>query len=247
MATIEYAAELAPLVDLSLPPNWIVAVIPEPSQLLTESALPEDRLLTDLLSRGDSERVVATRIVFMYYRSIDPGHESPSRNTQISVRYQFDDRQYELSSGLESTTVSAVEEAKHWLKDQYLAVETFVDTYQVLIDLAEDIHGLGPAGVRNLVETFETLDEIRQVDSEALAGVPYVNNEFATALQTALDDVEAVSDDDPTPLELELRTVDDPLILDLERGPIAGDLVPSGASGPTFSPDAFGSNRSADR
>lgn len=247
MLTIEYASELAPLLDLSLPSNWIVAVIPEPSQVLTESDLPEDRLFAELLSGGDGERVVATRLVFLYYRGIDPAHNSPSRDTQISVSYQFDDGQYELSSVLESTTISTVEAAKTWLEDQYLAVETCVDTYQILIKLAQDIHGLGQAGVRNLVETFATLDEIRQANIEALAAIPYVNAETATALQTALDDVDAVGDDDPTPLEQELRIVDEPLLLDLERGPIPGELVSSGASGPTFSPDEFGGNRSDDR
>jgi hypothetical protein len=137
---------------------------------------------------------------------------------------------------LESTTVSAVEATKNWLEDQYLAVETFVDTYQILIDLAQDIRGLGRTGVRNLVETFETLDGIRQADIETLADVPYVNDETATALQTAREDVEAVVDDDLTPLEHELRTVDEPLILDLERGSIVGEFVPSGASEPKFSP-----------
>jgi hypothetical protein len=72
MTTIEYASELAPLIDRSLPSDWIVAVIPEPSQVLTESDLPEDRLFVELLSRGDSERVVATQLAFLYYRGIDP-------------------------------------------------------------------------------------------------------------------------------------------------------------------------------
>ena len=247
MITIEYASELDPLVDLSLPSNWIVAVVPEPSQVLTESALPEDRLFAELLSGGDGKRVVATRLVFLYYRGIDPDHDSPPRDTQISVRYQFDDGQYKLASVLESTTISVVEAAKNWLTDQYLAVETYVDTYQVLIDLAQDIRGLGQAGVRNLVEPFETLDGIRHADIATLAEVPYVNAETATALQTALEDVEVGVDDDPTPLELELRTVDEPLILDLERGPIAGELVPSGASEPTFSPSGFGGPQSDSR
>jgi len=247
MLTIEYASELAPLVDLSIPSDWIVAVVPEPGQALTESDLPEDRLFAEVLSGGDSKRVVATRVVFLYYRGLDPEHDSPSRDNQISVNYQFNDGQYELSSAVESTTVSTVEAAKSWVEEQYLAVETFVDTHQVLIDLAEDTHGLGQTGVRNLVETFETLDEIRQADIEALVAVPYVNDESATALQTALEDVEAVGGDDPTLLERELRTVDEPLIIDLQRGPISGELVPSGASGPTFSPDEFGGHRPDER
>lgn len=243
MTTIEYASELAPMLDLSLPSDWIVAVIPEPSQILAESDLPEDRLFAELLSGGNSERVVATRVAFLYYRGIDPEDDFPWRDNQISVRYHFDEGQYELSSAVDSTTVSAAEAAQNWLEDQYLAVEIYLDTHQVLTDLAKDIHGLGPAGVRNLVETFETLDAIRQADIEALEEVSYVNDEIATALQTSLEDVEAVVDDDPTLFEQELRTVDDPLIVDLERGAISGELVPSGASGPTFSPDELGGIR----
>lgn len=41
-APIEYASELDPLLDLSLPSNCIVAVVLEPGQLLAESDLPED-------------------------------------------------------------------------------------------------------------------------------------------------------------------------------------------------------------
>jgi hypothetical protein len=75
-----------------------------------------------------------------------PENDLPRRDNQISVRYQFDEGQYELSSTVDSTTVSEAEAAQNWLEEQYLAVETFLDTHQVLTDLAKDIHGLGPKG-----------------------------------------------------------------------------------------------------
>lgn len=55
--------------------------------------------------------------------------------------------------------------------------------------------------MRGLAETFETLDAIQEADIEALADVPYVDEEYAMALQTALEDVDTVGETDPTPLE----------------------------------------------
>ncbi|SFL46573.1 hypothetical protein SAMN04487950_3894 [Halogranum rubrum] len=43
MPTIEYASELDPLLNLSLPSDWIVAVVPELGQLTAESDLLDDR------------------------------------------------------------------------------------------------------------------------------------------------------------------------------------------------------------
>lgn len=247
MPTIEYASELDPLLDLSLPSDWIVAVVPEPGQLLAESDSLEDRLLAQLLSNRDGERIVATRLGFLYYRGINSEQETLPRDNQISVRYDLENAQYELSSVLDETTVQTPGAAATWVADQFPAVETFADTYQVLIKLAEDIHGLGRTGVRGLVETFETLDTIRATDVDVLAGVPYVDRESAAALQTALGDVEAVGDANPTPLEQELQAIDGPLIFDLQEGPVSGELVPSGASEPKYSPDAFGGIEPDDR
>lgn len=247
MTTIEYGSELDPLLDLSLPPDWLVAVIPEPGQLLTESDLPEDRLFAQLLSDRDGEQIIATRLRFLYYRGIGPDRETSPRDNQISVRYDFPAAQYQLWSVLGETTVQTPDAATTWVADQFHAVETFVDTYLVLIDLAEGIHGLGRTGVRGLVETFETLDVIREADIDALTAVPYIDEENAMALQTALDTLDAGGEDDPTPLERELRNVDGPLILDLQEGPISGELIPSGSSEPKYRVDAVGGTELDDR
>lgn len=244
MRTIEYASELDPLLEMSLPTNWITAVVLEPGHLLSESDLPEDRLLGQLLSGGEDETVVATQLRFLYYRGIDPDRRGLSRDNQISVSYDVETEQYELSTRLSETTVRTPDAATDWIEDQFIAVETFADTYQVLIDLADDIHGLGRTGVRGLVETFETLDAIREADGGALADVPHVDTENATALQTALDNLDSTGDDDPTPLELALRTHDGPLILDLQEGPISGELVPSDASEPKYISEGFGPDQS---
>mgnify|MGYP006287620215 CR=1 FL=1 len=237
MPTIEYAPELDPLLEISLPPDWIVAVVPEPGQLLAESDPLEEQLFASLLSSSDDERIVTTRLGFLYYRGINLDQETVPRDTQISVRYDLENAQYELSSVLGETTVQTLDAAVSWVNDQFLAVETFVDTYLVLIELADEIHGLGRTGVRGLVETFETLDTIREADIDALAAVPYVDEENATALQTALEDVDAMNRADPTPLEQELQAVDGPLILDVQGGSLSGELIPSGASEPKYSPD----------
>jgi len=42
-----------------------------------------------------------------------------------------------------------------------------------------------------------------------------------------------------TPVERELRSINGPLILDLQEGPIAGNLVPSGTSEPKYSTTGF--------
>lgn len=240
MRTIEYAAELDPLLELSPPANWFVAVVPDPSQLLLNSELPEDRLFGELLSGGDGSGVVATRLGFLYYRGFDPDRRTPPRGNQVSVNYDPENGQFELSSELAETTVQTADAAAEWVANQFAGVENFVDTYLVLIDLAEDVDGLGKAGVRGLAEAFETLDAIRDADVDAVAGVPYVDEVNARALQNALEDVDAVDDDDPTPLERELRAVDGPLIFDLQEGPIPGALVPSGASEPTYRSEGLG-------
>jgi len=240
MVTVEYASELDPLLELSLPPDWLVAVVPELGQLLADSNLPEDRLLGQLLSGGDGHRIVASRMAFLYYRGIDPDPDTPTRDNQISVRYDFENARYDLSSVLAETTVPTADAAVDWVDEQFLAVETFVETYLTLMALAEDIHGLGRTGVRGLVETFETLDAIREADVDALVGVPYVDEKNAIALQAALEDSGTVREANSTPLEQELRTVDGPLILDLQRGPVPGELIPTGASEPKYSSNAFG-------
>lgn len=242
MVTVEYASELDPLLELSPPSDWIVAVVPEPGQLLAESSLPEDRLLAQLFSTRDDEPVVATRLTFLYYRGIGSDPKSSGRDTQISVRYNLANDQYELSSVRSETTVSTADEATDWIDEQFLAVETFLHTYAVLTDLSDEIHGLGRTGVRGLVETFDTVDTVQEADVDALTDVPYVDEENATALQTALEEIEDIGEGDPTPVERELQTVDGPLILDLQEGPLPGELIPSGASEPTYRTEGFGSN-----
>jgi hypothetical protein len=239
MHTFTYASELDPLLELSLPADWIVAVVLEPGQLLSESDIPEDQLFGQLFS-GSNEEVGATRLQFQYVRGIDLDRETLSRDGQISVSYDVETGQYELSSRQSETTVQTADEAIDWIDDQLIAVEPVTDTSQILIDLAEDIHGLGQAGVQELVDTFETLDAIRAADVEVLADVPYVNEEHAKSLQIALDDIDSLDETDPTPLELELQSLDGPLLLDLQEGPVSGELVPSGASKPKYKFEGFG-------
>lgn len=244
MVTVEYASELDPLLEMTLPSDWFVAVVLDPGQLLADSNRPEDRLLGQLLSGGDDQQIIASRVAFLYYRGIDPNPNAPARDKQISVKYDFENAHYELSSVLAETTVSTADAAVDWVDEQFLVAETFVETYLTLLRVAEDIHGLGQTGIRGLVETFETLDAIREADSNALVDVPYVDEENATALQASLEDPDAVEASHPTPLEQELRTVDGPLILDPQRGPVPGELLPTGASEPKYSSNAFGDTAS---
>lgn len=240
MVTVEYASELDPLLDLSLPSDWLVAVVPEPGQLLADADRREDRLLGQLLSGGDDQRVVASRVAFLYYRGIDPDPDTASRENQLSVRYDFEHSQYELLSVLEETTVHTADEAVAWVNEALPAVETVVDTSLILMALADDVHGLGQSGVRGLVETFETCAAIREADIDELADVPYVTEESAAALQTALEDRDTDGKPELTPIARELQTIDGPLILNLQRGPVSGELVPAGASEPTYRSIGFG-------
>lgn len=239
MHTFTYAAELDPLLEVSLPPDWIAAVVLEPGQLLSKSERPEDQLLNQLFSGADEE-VVATRLQFLYYRGIDPDRRTLSRDAQISVSYEVETGQYKLSTGAEETTVQTIGAAAAWIDEQFTTTETVADTYQVLIDLADDIHGLGRTGVQGIVDTFETLDAIRAADVGALADVPYVDEENARALQTALEDADPLGGDDPTQLELALRTLDGPLILDSPERLIPGKLVPSDGSEPEYVSEGIG-------
>lgn len=239
MHTFTYAAELDPLLEVSLPPDWIAAVVLEPGQRLSKSEPPKDQLLNQLFSGADEE-VVATRLQLLYYRGIDPDRRRSSHDGRISVSYDVETGQYELSTGTEKTTVQTIGAAAAWIDEQFIAVETVADTYQVLIDLADDIHGLGRAGVQGLVDTFETLDAIRAADVGALADVPYVDEENARELQTALKGADSLGGDDPTQLELALRTLDGPLILDSPEGLIPGKLVPSDGSEPKYVSEGLG-------
>ena len=236
MTTIEYASALDPLLDTSTPPDWLVAVVPEPGQLLADSDQQEEQLLGELLS---GEQPVATRLGFVYYRGLAADQEKSIPSNQISVRYDLETDHYELTSAGGETTVESVDAAAEWIDEQFLAVETLVDTYLTVSEVAADIDGLGPTGIHGLVDTFETVDAIRDADTDLLSDVLYVSGEHAVALQTVLDDTEAIETGDPTSVERELRSVDGPLILDLQEGPIAGELVPSGASVPTYSTDGI--------
>ena len=236
MATIEYASALDPLLDMPTPPEWLVAVIPQLGQRLADSDQQEERLLGELLS---GEQPVATRLGFLYCRGLAADQERSIPSNQISVGYDLETDQYELTSAGGETTVESVDVAAEWIDEQFLAVETLVDTYLTVSEVAADIDGLGPAGIRGLVDAFETVDAIRDADTEVLSDVPYVSAEHAVALQTVLDDPEASETGDPMSVKHELRSVDGPLILDLQEGPIAGELVPSGASEPTYITDGI--------
>jgi hypothetical protein len=237
MTTIEYVPALDPLLEMTVPEDWLVAVVPEPGQRLADSDRPEDQLLGQLLSGGD--QTVATRLGFLYYRGLATDQETSTPNNQNSVRYNRELDQYELSAVGTEKTVQSADAAVDWITEQFIAVETIVDTYLIVNAVAADINGLGRTGVDGLVDTFETIAAIRDADVETLAAVPYVSEENAEALQTALDDFEASNAGDPTTVEHELQSIDGPLILDLQEGPIAGELVPSGASEPKYSTDGF--------
>jgi hypothetical protein len=58
-----------------------------------------------------------------------------------------------------------------------------------------------PSGLGGLVKIFATFDVIREATTDALAVVRYVDEENAAVLQTALEDVEAGGEADPTPPE----------------------------------------------
>ena len=236
MTTIEYASALDPLLDMSTPPNWLVAVVPELGQLLVDSDQQEERLLGELLS---GEQPVAKRLGFLYYRGLTAGQEQSIPSNQISVRYDLETDHYELTSAGGETTVESVDAAVEWIDGQFLEVKTLVDTYLTVSEVAADINGLGPTGIRGLVDTFETVDAIIDADTDVLSEVPYVSGEHAVALQTGLDETEASDTGDLTPVERELRSINGPLILDLQEGPIAGNLVPSGTSEPKYSTTGF--------
>ena len=236
MTTITYAAALDPLLEISLPSNWLVVVIPTPGQRLTNSDRQEDRLLGELLA-GENEEIVATQIGFLYSRGLSGEQETSLPNNQITVRYDSDANQFELSSEERNTTIETATAARDWIETQFGTVETFVDTYLVVSELADDIHGLGRNGVQGLVNTFETLTNIRTASPDDLADTPYVSKENATALQTALEQRDVVRRDEgsssPLP-DSPMHDVDEPLILDVQDGLIAGELVPSDSSEPKY-------------
>jgi len=111
MVTVKYASELDPLLELSLPSDWLVAVILEPGQSPADSDRSEDRLLGQLLSSGNDQRIVASRVTFLYYRGFESYSETSMRDNQILARYDSENAQYELSSVLAEATVSTADEA----------------------------------------------------------------------------------------------------------------------------------------
>ena len=236
MTTITYAAALDPLLEIPLPSNWLVAVIPTPGQRLVNSDRQEDRLLGELLA-GKNEEVVATQIGFLYTRGLSGEQETTLPNNQITVKYDSEANQFELSSEERKATVETATSARDWIETQFDTVETFVDTYLIVSELAGDIHGLGRNGVQGLLNTFETLTDIRTASPDDLADVPYVSKDNATALQTALEqrDTKGRDEGDSSPLpDSTMQHVDGPLILDVQDGLIAGELVPSDSSEPKY-------------
>lgn len=239
MLTVDYVPALDPLLEVSLPADWLAAVVPEPGLLLAESRLPEDQLFSQLLSDNDEQRV-ATRVAYIYYRGLGSEARLSGTDTQISVQYDRENEEYELSSALSETTAQTPAAATDWVSEQCHAVENYLETLSVLRNLGEDIHGLGNEGVRGLAETFATRKAILDADVDALADVPYVDEENASALQTALADIDAVERPAPTPTEQTLRSVDGPLIFDIQEGPVPGELVPHGEDEPTYRTTGLG-------
>jgi hypothetical protein len=236
MTTITYAAALDPLLEISPPSNWIVAVIPKPGQRLANSDRQEDQLLGELLA-GEREEIVATKIGFLYTRGLSHEQKTSLPNNQIIVTYDSEANQFELSSAEMKTTVETAAAASDWIDTQFGTVETFVNTYLVVNELAGDIHGLGRNGIQSLVNTFETPAGIRNASIDQLANVPYVSKDNAAALQTALETSDTEEQDEGGSLPLPdsaKQHVDSPVILDLQDGAIAGELVPSDSSEPKY-------------
>lgn len=212
-APIEYTEELDPLLSLDLPSGWVRGLIQHPLQAVSGEPTAIDRLFAQDLSPELPEEPIATQLLFVYLRGYEPSNERPMRpDRRVTVGYFPSADQFVVQSQDDQHRVASVDGVKDWLAETIPQVESEVDTWNRLWSALSDIHGLGPAGIKNLYEEYGTLAAVETATEAELTEIPYITADLAPEVLAACEQWDGPVSEAPG--DRAANDADDPLVID---------------------------------
>lgn len=210
---IEYTEELDPLLSLNLPSGWVRGLIQHPLQAVSGEPTAIDRLFARDLSPELPEEPIATQLLFVYLRGYDPSSERPMRpDRRVTVAYFPSVDQFGVQLQDDQYRVASVDGVKEWLSETIPQVESEVDAWNRLWSALSEIHGLGPAGIKNLYEEYDTLGAVGTATESELSEIAYITADLAPEVLAACEQW-----DGPVPEssgDRVAKVADDPLVID---------------------------------
>jgi hypothetical protein len=159
------------------------------------------------------EEPIATQLLFVYLRGYEPSNERPMRSDRrVTVGYFPSVDQFVVQWVDDQYRVATAEGVQQWLSETIPQVESEVDTWNQLWSALSEIHGLGPAGIKNLYEEYGTLETVGTATEDELTEIPYITADLAPEVLTACEQWEGPSPEAPG--DRAAKDADDPLVVD---------------------------------
>lgn len=206
---IEYTEELDPLLSVDLPSGWVRGLIQHPLQSVSGEPTAIDRMFA--LSPELPEEPIATQLLFVYLRGYS--NERPMRpDRRVTVRYFPWADQFVVQSHDDQHRVASVDGVKEWLDETIPEVESGVDAWNRLWSALSEIHGLGPAGIKNLYEEYGTLEAVGTATESELSEIAYITSDLAPEVLATCDQWDGPVPEAPG--DRVAKDADDPLVID---------------------------------
>lgn len=218
---IEYTKELDPIPSVDLPSGRVRGLIQHPLQAVSGEPTAIDRMFVRDLSPELPEEPIATQLLLTYLHGYEPSTERPLRpDRRVTVGYVPSADRFVVQSRDDQHRVASVDGVEEWVDETIPQVESEVDRWNRLWSALSGIHGLGPAGIRNLYEEYDTLEAVGTATESELREIAYVTDDLAPEVLAA-----CVQWDGPVPDASGDRVAEeaaDPLVVD------SSDLRPLG-------------------
>lgn len=210
---IAYADELDPLLSMELPSGWIRGLIKHPLQAISGEPRPIDRLFAADLVPEHPDDPIATQLLFVYLRGYDPSNERPMRSDRRVVVGYFPAQDQFVGESLgDQYRMATAERVQEWFAETVPQVESTIDEWNRLRGVLSEIHGLGPAGIKNLYEEYETLAVVGTVSEAELTEIPYITADLASEVLAACEQWDGTIP--KAPGDRAAANADDPLVID---------------------------------
>jgi hypothetical protein len=211
-ASIPYADELDPFLDLELPSGWVRGLLEPLSMSFRQDDSLENSLFEALTGSAPDSSPASNAVVFTYLSGYDPGVDRPmDSNRQLSIKYVAGQEVFGVRATFDEGTVETVENACDWLELAMSRVEQVMDRRRRFRVALSDIHGLGTQGIGNLREEYESLSAVASATEAELVEIPYVTEDLAPEVLTAAEQFDGTV---PTaPGDRAVDRADDPLVI----------------------------------
>jgi hypothetical protein len=157
------------------------------------------------------EEPIATQLLFVYLRGYS--NERPMRpDRRVTVGYFPWADQFVVQSHDDQHRVASVDGVKEWLDETIPQVESEVDAWNRLWSALSEIHGLGPAGIKNLYEEYGTLEAVGTATESELSEIAYITSDLAPEVLATCDQWDGPVPEAPG--DRVAKDADDPLVID---------------------------------